>query len=165
MPNIALVLKSEIARLARREVRAETDSLKKASAQYRSSIAALKREVAALEKQIKRLPKSPGRQLQEHSEQTRGKIRYSSKRLAAHRAKLGLSAKDYGSLIGVSALTIYKWEGGSVRPRAGQLSAIASVRKLGKREAQASLGRIAALTLPLQRPATSSNARKMTQFV
>jgi len=56
-PNIASVFKSEIARVARKEIRAETDSLKKASAQYRSTVAALKRDVAALGKQLKQQSK------------------------------------------------------------------------------------------------------------
>lgn len=139
MPNIASVLKTEIARVARKEVRTEMDSLKKASTQYRSNIAGLKRQVAALERQLKQLSKGVKRQPPAVTEPSDGKIRYSAKRLADHRAKLGLSAKDYGTLIGVSALSIYKWEGGNVRPRDAQLRAIAAVRKLGKREAAARL--------------------------
>jgi DNA-binding transcriptional regulator YiaG len=139
MPNIASILKSEIARIARKEMRAETDSLKKASTQYRSTIAVLKRQVAALERELKQLSKGVKREAPAVAEPSDGKIRYSAKRLADHRAKLGLSAKDYGALIGVSPLSIYKWEGGDVRPRDKQLRAIAAVRKLGKREAAARL--------------------------
>ena len=136
MPNIASILKSEIARVARKEIRAETESLKRASAQYRSTIAALKRQVDALERQYKKLSKGAPRQARiEPAGGVATRVRFSAARLAAHRAKLGLSAKDYGALIGVSGLSIYKWEGGSVRPRASQLPAIAAVRNLGKREA------------------------------
>lgn len=45
MANIASFLKSEISRIARKEIRAETETLKKASSQYRSDIAALKRRL------------------------------------------------------------------------------------------------------------------------
>jgi hypothetical protein len=45
MPNIATILKAEILRLARKEVRSEVEGLKKASTLYRSEIAALKRRV------------------------------------------------------------------------------------------------------------------------
>lgn len=144
MPNIASILKIEIARVARREIRAETDSLRKASSQYRYHIAALKKQIVALERQVKHLSNRIARQAASPREAGEGKIRYSAARLAAHRAKLGLSAKDYGTLIGVSALSIYKWEGGNVRPRAGQLPAIAEVRKLGKREAAARLAELSA---------------------
>jgi DNA-binding transcriptional regulator YiaG len=139
MPNIASVLKTEVARVARKEVRGELDSLKKASSQYRANLAALKRQVVALERQLKQLSRGVRRHTPEAPEAREGTIRYSAKRLAAHRAKLGLSAKDYGALIGVSALSIYKWEGGEVRPREKQLQAIAAVRRLGKREAAARL--------------------------
>jgi DNA-binding XRE family transcriptional regulator len=65
--------------------------------------------------------------------------RFSPTRLAAHRKSLGLSAAAYAQLVGVSALTIYKWEAGATRPRPAQLEAIATVRSLGKREAAARL--------------------------
>ncbi|MDO8755990.1 MAG: hypothetical protein Q7J71_01020, partial [Polaromonas sp.] len=55
VPNIATVLKAEISRVARKDARAETQPLKKASSQYRSDIAALKRRVLALEKQLSRV--------------------------------------------------------------------------------------------------------------
>ena len=41
MPNIATVLKDEIARVARKQVRSEIASLKKATATYRLEIASL----------------------------------------------------------------------------------------------------------------------------
>jgi cell division protein FtsB len=55
MPNIANLLKSEIARVARREVRAETKGLKQAIAPYRAQIAELKRRTRELEQQVNRL--------------------------------------------------------------------------------------------------------------
>lgn len=142
MPNIASALKAEISRIARKELRADVEPLRKASAHYRSAIAALKRQIADLERRIKRAPKV------ERSAPTEGEagrqIRFSAERLKDHRAKLGLSAKDYGTLVGVSGLTIYKWEGGNTRPRASQLPGIAAVRALGKREAEARLAEASA---------------------
>ena len=52
-----------------------------------------------------------------------------------HRDKLGLSAADYGKLVGVSGLTIYNWEKGESSPREKQLLAWGEIRGLGKREA------------------------------
>jgi N-acetylneuraminic acid mutarotase len=52
MPNIASVLKEEILRLARKEARSETNALKKASAQYRRDIAALKRQITDLQRKV-----------------------------------------------------------------------------------------------------------------
>ena len=59
--------------------------------------------------------------------------------LASHRKRLGLSAADFGKLLGVSGQSIYKWEPGEVKPRRAQLEAIAAIRTLGKREALARL--------------------------
>ena len=143
MPNIATVLKDEILRLARKEVRRELEGLKKASAQYRSDIAALKRQVAALAKQQARIVKNvPGKVAPAEEGEGTTKFRFSAKRFATQRAKLGLSAGDMGTLIGVSAQTIYNWEAEKSRPRQQQLAAIAAVRKLGKREIKAQLAPI-----------------------
>jgi len=101
--------------------------------------------VLALEKQVKQLSRGKRKaDVESATEQSEVKVRFSAQRLAAHRSKLGLSAKDYGMLVGVSSLTIYKWESGNVRPRDGQLQAIAAVRKLGKREAAARLEELSA---------------------
>ncbi|WP_038214921.1 helix-turn-helix domain-containing protein [Xenophilus azovorans] len=140
MANIASVLKSEIARVARKEVRAEIESLKKASSQHRSTIAQLRRQLADLQRQLKQA----GRQAASASRSASSKgtdgeaagitpRRFSAKRLASHRAKLGLSAADYGRLVGMSGATIYNWEQGKSRPDAEQLQRLAAVRALGKR--------------------------------
>lgn len=142
MPNIATLLKEEITRLARKELRANTDSLKKAVATYRSEIAALKRRVETLERQAKRTAKVVSR-VQPELPESDTQHRFSSKGLATHRQRLGLSAADYGALLGVGALSVYKWEGGQVRPRASYLPAIAAVRSMGKREAAARLEQLA----------------------
>ena len=134
MANIALVLKNEIIRLARKEVRTETEGLKKAAGKYRSEIAALKRQVAAAEKQLARFAKkAPSKVSPDAAEEGTTRHRYSSKRFAAQRQKLGLSAGEMGILVGVSAQTIYNWEAGKSRPRPQQLAAIAAVRAMGKR--------------------------------
>ncbi|MGJ3702675.1 helix-turn-helix domain-containing protein [Variovorax sp. AFSI2.2] len=138
MPNIATILKAEISRVARKEVRAEIEALKKASANYRSSIAALRRRVEALEKELRLTVKgSAWRALKkEVIEESAAPIarRFSAGRLATHRSRLGLSAAIYGKLVGVSGQTIYHWEQGKARPRAAQLESLASVRELKARE-------------------------------
>lgn len=142
MPNIAAVLKDEIARIARKEVRAQTEDFRKASAQYRSHIAALRRRIDELERELKKVRKTSTRAAPAAAEdgQDGGKQRrFSATRFASQRRKLGLSAADFGALLGVSGQSVYKWEHGEARPRAKQLEAIAAVRGIGKREAAARL--------------------------
>jgi DNA-binding transcriptional regulator YiaG len=142
MSNFASVLKDEILRLARKEVRSELEGLKKASGMYRSDIAALKRQVAALEQQQARLGKAGPKKVAVEAEgEASTKFRFSAARFAKQRQKLGLSAGDMGTLIGVSAQTIYNWEAEKSRPRQQQLAAIAAMRKIGKKEIKAQLAK------------------------
>jgi len=137
MPNIASILKTEISRVARKEVRAEIETLKKASAAHRSSIAELRRQVSTLEKELRRAAKGASRSTvatDSEADEAGTKRRFSATRLAAHRSKLGLSAASYGQLVGVSGQTIYHWEQSKARPRAAQLESLAAVRGLGARE-------------------------------
>ncbi|MGV3493135.1 MAG: helix-turn-helix domain-containing protein [Ramlibacter sp.] len=146
MPNIAAVLKEEVARVARKEIRAQTEDIRKASAQHRAHIAALRRRIEVLERQLKQVGKAGGRARAEApDEDGQGPARrFSATRLAAQRRKLGLSAADFAALLGVSGQSIYKWEHGEARPRARQLEAIAELRGIGKREAAQRLEKLRA---------------------
>lgn len=143
MANFAAALKSEVIRLARKEVRAELEGVRTASATHRGEIADLKRRVTSLEKQLARLSGKPTRAADDAEGGEGGSTaRFSPKGFAIHRKRLGLSAADAGVLIGVSTPTIYGWEGGT-KPRKTQMAAIAAFRGLGKREAKARLAELA----------------------
>lgn len=139
--NVAAALKSEISRVSRKELKSETASLKKASSTQRSDIAALKRRVAELERLISKLSKSTAKAsaVEPASGEFDIKLRFRAAGFAKKRQSLRISAKDMGTLVGVSGLTIYNWESGKSRPRASQLPAIDKVRKMGKREVAAAL--------------------------
>ena len=133
-------LKSEIARIAKKEIRAETQQLKKASAQYRSDIAALKRHIVALEATVKKLSKGQLKPVLKVDKESSTPLRFRASGFATLRKKLDLSAEQMGKLIGVSAQSVYHWEAEKSRPRSSQLPAIAAARKLTKKEAWAKLG-------------------------
>jgi DNA-binding transcriptional regulator YiaG len=140
LSNIASVFKDEVARQVRRQLRGETESLKKASNRYRTDIAALKRRIEALEKQVSRLEKSAKANAAPAAQgDPDTKLRFKAQGVRAQRTRLDLSAPEMGALIGVSAQSIYNWETGKTRPRPEQMPAIAAVRKMGKREARARL--------------------------
>lgn len=146
MPDIATALKQEITRLARKEQRSNTDSLKKALATYRSEIAALKRRVADLERGQKRVSgvvAKPAHKADPNEGQD-SNLRFRAAGFAQHRKRLGLSAREMGLLLDTSALSVYKWEAGAAKPRAKHLAAIAGIRKIGKREARKRLEELAA---------------------
>ena len=140
MPNIASILRDEIIRLARKEIRIEIEGLKKSSAKYRSEISDLKRRIAVLEKHLVQKSRKNTQTVSNDSEgEVATRFRFGANRFAAQRQKLGLSAGDMGAIIGVSAQTIYNWEAEKSRPRQSQLIAIAASRKMGKKEIRARL--------------------------
>ena len=139
MTTFANQLKSEIARIAKKEARGETAQLKRASAHYRSDIAALKRQIAALETALKKFTKSQSHQATPVEEEASTALRFRADGFATLRKKFGMSAAQMGQLIGVSAQSVYHWEAEKSRPRASQLPAIAAARKLSKKEAWAKL--------------------------
>ncbi len=133
MANLATVLKEEIRRLARKEVRAELQPLRQAVTKQRKTIAALRRELKVATKQLARAERAPGKKAP--AADPTNTLRFSAKGLSSHRARLGISAADFATLVGVSPLTIYNWEKGKTKPQTAQLEKLASVRGLGKREA------------------------------
>lgn len=140
MPNIAVTFRQEITRLARREIRSQTRGLRKASAQFRRDIAELKRHASELKSEVARLERRVDKDVAPRiTDVDPAKVRFTAKSVISQRSSLGISAADYGKLIGVTGQTIYKWEHGTSRPRRAQLSALASIRRLGKTEALARL--------------------------
>jgi DNA-binding transcriptional regulator YiaG len=137
MPNIATVLREEIARLSRKEARSQVDPTKKATGSHRRDIALLKRQVAELARQVAQLSrKMHDGNAAVPTDAAAKPMRFSAKGLQAQRRRLGLSASDFGKLVGVSSQTIYNWEREEARPRGEQRAKLAVVRGIGKREAR-----------------------------
>jgi DNA-binding transcriptional regulator YiaG len=158
MPNIATVLKAEISRLARKEVKSNTTSTKGAVAQFRRDIAKLKRLVQTQQREITVLKTQERKRLgqpQANGEEELEGVRFSARSVKAQRRRLKLSAADYGKLVGVSGLTIYNWELGKSHPRKLQLASLVAVRGLGRREALAKLEAVKA-----EKRATKKTRRK-----
>jgi DNA-binding transcriptional regulator YiaG len=134
MANLTSVLKSEITRLARKEIKGAVDPLRKANAGYRREIAELKRQVATLQKGLKGVSRT-SRAESAAVAAPRAATRFVPKGLKSLRARLGLSAADFGLLVGASGQSVYNWEAGKATPRGTQQAAIAAMRGVGKREA------------------------------
>jgi DNA-binding transcriptional regulator YiaG len=141
MTSLAVALKDEIRRLARKEVREQTGSTAQAVARYRREIAQLKRQTHEPEKKLAFLESQERKRIAapEPADTADEGVRFSARSVQAQRRKTGLSAADYARLVGVSALTIYNWEQGKTRPRKEQLAVLVALRGIGKREAQAKL--------------------------
>ena len=123
MSNFAQQIKGEISPIARKEVRAETQDLKKASAQYRSKIAALRRRIVSLEAAVKKAPSGYPQKPEAVDEGGDSpSLRFRVAGFAALRKKLGISAAEMGKLLGVSAQSKACITGKQERPSPVQAS-------------------------------------------
>ena len=156
MANIAAVLKDEIRRLARKEVKSHLVKTRRAAARYRGDIANLKRIVRLQERKLAALQALQAKQpaAEAASEDAAPGSRFSARSVLAQRKRLKLTAAQYAALLGVSAQTVYLWERGKVRPKASQFAALVSARSLGRREA------IARLDQPGQKAAKKARSRR-----
>jgi len=134
MPNLSTILKGEITRLARKEIKAAIDPVRRANAGHRKEIVELKRLVALLQRDLKAASRQP-KAGATAGHASSGSTRFSAKGLKSLRAKLGLSAAEFGLLVSASGQSIYKWETGKAVPRVSQQAALAAIRGIGKREA------------------------------
>jgi DNA-binding transcriptional regulator YiaG len=147
MPNVMKVLRDEITRLARKEVKASVTKVHKPTVQLKHDVAALKRIVAGLEKQNRLLQGVVERIAQEQpapAPETDAKARLTGKGIRSLRRKLKVSQADFGRLIGVTAQAVVNMEkkSGPLAVRKGTRLAILAVRGMGAREAKAKLAEI-----------------------
>jgi DNA-binding transcriptional regulator YiaG len=152
MPNIAAVLREEISRLSRKELRGQVAATKKATTQHRRHLAALRRQVAQLERQVALLSRKVlNTPSAVSAASTATHPRFVAKGLRSQRKRLGLSAAEYGKLLGVSGQSIYNWERELASPRTEQLSKLAALRGIGKRQAAERLKQLRSAKSPARR--------------
>ncbi len=160
MPNVAKVLKEEISRIARKEIKSAVARITKPTTKTRKAQAALKRRLAVLEKQAKQILSVVNRleaaQPKAAPEAT-SKIRVTAKGMRSLRRKLRLSQGEFGRLLGVSEQAVYMWERGSgaLRVRETTRTALLAIRGFGAREARAHLESMAA-----EKPSPKRRKRK-----
>ncbi len=145
MPNILKVLKEEITRLARKEMKTGIVPLQKEAVRLKRVAAALKRRVSALERENRMLHKhvatSPAAKMTV-DEKSLDRMRVTGKMMSRLRVKLGLTQALFGKLLGVSGQQVYQYErkAGSLRLRKETRAMLAKARQMGKREARSALG-------------------------
>lgn len=139
-------LRSEIARVARREIKKELDPIKRVNASQRKYIADLRRELADVQKEIKRLQKEsdlpPAPSAEE--EEAAQNLWISGKGVLSLRKRLGLTQAEFAQLAGASVPSVVKWEKieGKVPFRSqNTLLQLQELRSLGKKEAWEKLGK------------------------
>ena len=144
MPNLAVLLKDEMGRLARKEVRtscgplqAQLRALKKTVRPQRDTISRLEKAIG----QLMAISATPSEKILSAPDVgDSGQIRLSASSIKKHRKRLKLSQTELGKLLNVSTNTIVRWEAGTSKPRAAHRPGIAQLRTMGVREVKKMLG-------------------------
>ena len=142
--SIMKELQSEIARVARKEIRKELDPVKRVNAQQRKYIADLRREVTDLQRDVKRLQKELGKSSPAVKEEPEQRFWISGKGVLSLRKRLGLTQVELAQLAGITQQTVVRWEktDGKITLRGEAIqSQLQDIRSLGKTEAWEKLGK------------------------
>ncbi len=159
MPNVMKVLRDEVTRLARKEVKASVSKVHKPTVQLKHDVASLKRIVVGLAKDNKRIQGMMDQIVKPQPAPTpeaAGKARLTGKGIRSLRRKLRLSQVDFGRLIGVTAQAVVNMEkkSGPLAVRKITRAAILVIRGMGAREAKAKLAEMKAVKMRAKRRKT-----------
>ena len=159
MPDFKLTFQEEVRRLARKEVKAASETL----AAQQKTIRELTKRIDALEKkQAAAAPVAPkdDKTAELLAPAKSGKARFSPKTIQQFRKKYGLSQKAVAAILGVTVFAISHWELGKNRPRPNQVAAISALAKIGKRKVEALLAEKAPEELAAIKAAAAKKAAK-----
>ncbi len=136
MGKLEGTIKSEIIRLATRELRKVSIPLKRDVRSLKGTVSQLRKEVLSLDRFAARKQKELAKQeiqLKASPEEIR-KSRFSPRLVKTLRKKLGISQKELAILTGVSLGAVQMWEAGKFTPKAEKKAAFVVLRKLGRTE-------------------------------
>lgn len=133
MGKVESIIKSEIIRLAKKEV-------KKMALPLKGEIQSLKGIVSQLRKALlglQRLP-SPGLKEKEVSLEVSPEdlknAKFSPRLIRSLRKRLGITQRELALLTGVTVGAIHQWESGKFKPSIKKREIMVTLRKLGRRE-------------------------------
>ncbi|MDI6754140.1 MAG: helix-turn-helix domain-containing protein [Thermodesulfobacteriota bacterium] len=136
MGKIENIVKSEIVRLAKREVRAAFFPLRREVHRMRLNLSRLSKNFISLDRLAKeqvRQGDSKKLKMETNLEQAKA-ARFTPERIRLLRKKLGISQKDLAVLAGVSMGAVASWEKGKFHPKLEKKATLVAIRKLRKRD-------------------------------
>jgi DNA-binding transcriptional regulator YiaG len=135
MGKVEETIKSEIVRLAKREIRKITvplsrdvRSLKGTVSQLRKAVSTFERITAHQQKELER-----GKIPLEATPEEVKMSRFSPRLIQTLRKRLGISQREMATLAGVTVGAIYQWEKGIFEPRGQKKALLVALRKQGRR--------------------------------
>ena len=161
------IIKSEIVRLAKREVRKisvplgrDVWSLKSAVSQLRKAVLTLQRITAQQQKELEK-----GEMPLEAAPEEVKVSRFSPRLIRSLRGHLGLTQKELAILTGVTVGAVHLWESGQFKPSGKKKAVMVALRKLGRREVKKlvekkSAGRVKQTVRPSRRRGKKKKSSK-----
>src|SRR5574341_1688454 len=146
MPTLAATLKTEIRRLAGKEVKKALRSLRRIQRQMkvlRVAARGQKRAVAGMAQKLRRLKaRVASRRFAAAMTFPTGRRgpRMSPDSIKSLRSRLKMTRLQFSKLLGVSPGSIFGWEKGRTTPRGGSLARVIEVRKMGVKAARRRVG-------------------------
>ena len=130
------IMKSEIVRLAKREVRKISVPLGRDVRSLKSTVSQLRKTVLVLERLAAQQQRELGKRkvpLEATPEEVK-KSRFSPALIRSLRKHLRISQKELAILAGVTVGAVAMWESGKFKPKDEKKGVIVALRKLGRRE-------------------------------
>jgi DNA-binding transcriptional regulator YiaG len=136
MAKFETIIKSEIVRLAKREIKKisvplsrDVRSLKNAVSQLRKAVLALQRMTTSQQKELEKR-KMPLEATPEEVKESR----FSPRLIRSLREHLGITQKELAILTDVTVGAVHLWEIGQFKPSMKKKAVMVALRKLGRRE-------------------------------
>ena len=135
MAKLESIIKSEIQRLAKHEVRSVFLPLRRDVWGLKLKLSNLIKSFTVLDRLAKEASKSKSTEpkLEASQEEVRAS-RLTPERIAGLRKKLGISQREMGVLTGASLGAVASWEKGKFRPQGEKKAALVALRKVRKRD-------------------------------
>ncbi len=130
------IIKSEIVRLAKREIGKTLVPLGRDVRLLKSTVSQLRKAVLLLERLAAQQQKELGKRkipLEATPEEVK-KSRFSPRLIRSLRKSLGISQKELAILSGVTMGAVHMWESGKFKPKDEKKSLMVGLRKLGRRD-------------------------------
>jgi DNA-binding transcriptional regulator YiaG len=164
MPRIESIIKSEIQRLAKHEVRTVFRPLRKEVWGMKVKLSNLLRGFGALNRLAKEISKTKRSEpkLAASPEEVKAS-RFTPERIRRLRMKLGISQRGLGNIVGATGAAVALWESGKSKPQGEKKVALVALRKVKKRDVTKMLTEKAAekgsKEIP-ERPRTKRNVKR-----
>jgi DNA-binding transcriptional regulator YiaG len=132
--KLETTIKSEIQRLAKREIRSTFIPLRREVRTMRLRLSDLSKNFSVLDRLAKeQLQKVPKKELEATPEEVKA-ARLTPDRIRRLRKKLAISMRELGILTGSSLSAVVSWESGKFKPKGEKKAVLVALRKVRKRE-------------------------------